>query len=440
MTDHDMASGALALTEEMWAALAGDHDLIGQLDFTNLGAAPGVFPAADFAAASVAAAGLAVAELAAELSGAPPRITVDQRLAAFWFASSVRPLGWRPPPPWDPVAGDYHARDGWIRLHTNAPRHCQAALTVLGAPEDKAAVADAVAGWTVDDLETQVVQAGGCAAAMRSIEAWRAHPQGRAVANEPLIAIERRPAPAFPDWTPTQARPLAGLKVLDMTRILAGPVATRFLAGFGAQVLRLDPPDWEEASLAPEVTLGKRCARLDLKTAEGRSRFEQLLSEADLLVHGYRPDAMEDLGLGAQARRGFAPDLIEVTLDAYGWTGPWAGRRGFDSLVQMSAGIAEAGMSRTGAAAPKPLPFQALDHATGYLMAAAAVRAVLARAKGEGAASVRLSLARTAQALIETPAAEPLPALAPETPADWTDQVEHTTWGEARRLRPPLHL
>jgi CoA-transferase family III len=440
MTDENDAAGAQPLAKQMWEALGGAPELADRLAFVGAGALPSAFPVSDFAAASISAAGLAVAELAAAESGVAPRVVTDRRLASFWFAWSLRPIGWAPPPPWDPVAGDYRTLDGWIRLHTNAPRHRAAALDVLGVEADRSAVAQAVSLWKSDELEDRVVNAGGCAAAMRSIKAWRLHPQGRAVSAEPLVRIERRPAPPIPGWQPTPARPLAGLKVLDLTRVLAGPVATRFLAGFGAEVLRIDPPDWDEPGVVPEVTLGKRCARLDLGDQTGLAVFERLLSQADLLVHGYRPDALEQLGIGADRRRQLAPHLIEVTLDAYGWSGPWTGRRGFDSLVQMSAGIAEAGMRWKDSDRPTPLPVQALDHSTGYLMAAAAVRGVLSRLKGEGASTSSLSLARTAQALAEASPRPERPAFAPDMPADLMDGIELTSWGEARRLRPAVSL
>jgi hypothetical protein len=126
--------------------------------------------------------------------------------------------------------------------------------------------------------------------------------------------------------------------------VLADPVASRFLAAYGANVLRIDPPGWEEPGVVPEVTLGKRCARLDLRRAEDRATFEALLSEADILLHGYRPSALDRLGFDSGTRCGLSPGLIAVCLCAYGWSGPWAARRGFDSLVQMSTGIADAGM------------------------------------------------------------------------------------------------
>lgn len=148
---------------------------------------------------------------------------------------------------WDAVAGDYKAADGWIRLHTNLPRHRSAALKVLGTRPEREAVAKAVRSWAISDLETAVVAEGGVAAAMRSRAEWLDHPQGRAVSRDPLIGwqgpryVNLRDRPRA-----TADRPLAGLRVLDLTRVLAGPVSTRTLAGFGAEVLRIDPPGWDE--------------------------------------------------------------------------------------------------------------------------------------------------------------------------------------------------
>ncbi|NGM35228.1 CoA transferase [Methylobacterium sp. MA0201] len=407
---------------------------------TGTGALPSVYPVGDLAAASVAAAGLALAELVATRFGGRPGVTVERRLAAQWFSRSLDPQGWQPPPLWDPVAGDYRAADGWIRLHTNAPHHRDAALRVLGTAPDRAAVAAAVARRPAEELEAAVVAEGGCAAAMRSAEAWAAHPQGAAVAQEPLLSWE--PGEAGPDGLAEARpeRPLAGLRVLDLTRVLAGPVATRFLAGYGATVLRLDPPHWDEPGVVPETTLGKACARLDLKEPEGRARFGILLASTDVLVHGYRPDALAGLGLDAAARARLRPGLVDVSLDAYGWTGPWRARRGFDSLVQMSCGIAEAGMRRAGADRPVPLPVQALDHATGYLMAAAVLRGLTRRlVTGRGSAA-QAALARTACLLTGAPPAPPGAAPVPPTRADYAEAPEPTAWGPALRLRPPLVL
>lgn len=426
------------LLDAAWSALDLPSSALDAVQITGQGELPSWFATTGLAAASVATAALAVQQLMVAQGRAPAGVTVDQRLASMWFSWSIQAVGWERPPLWDAIAGDYATADGWIRLYTNAPHHRLAALAALGCADDREAVARTVGGWRAQELEEAVVAHGGCAAMMRSMAAWQAHPQGRAVTAEPLIAFSSHAqASGRREWAWTASRPLAGLKVLDLTRVLAGPVATRFLAGYGADVLRIDPPGWNEPGVIPEVTLGKRCARLDLTQAADRATFETLLSEADVLVHGYRPAALERLGYGEAYRRQRNPSLIDVALDAYGWTGPLAGRRGFDSLVQMSCGIADHGMRQQGASKPVPLPVQALDHATGYLIAAAVVRALIARLNDGRVQQARLSLARTAQLLMDaqTPAASS--PLAATSDADYAPQLEQTEWGPARRYHPP---
>ena len=434
----DSVSVAPTFLETFCDALCFPTGTPSRVRFAGSGQLPSAFAVTDFAAAAIGAAGLAVSELIAAMFGASPEVLVDRRLASGWFGMTIRPVGWSLPPVWDPIAGDYEAHDGWIRLHTNAPHHREAALAVLGVEADKAAVADAVRQWDADALETAVVARDGCAAAMRSLADWAAHPQGAAVASEPIILSERTAAGATTPWTATRDRPLHGLRVLDCTRVLAGPVATRFLAGFGAEVLRIDPPDWDEGAVIPEVTLGKSCARLDLKTAEGRERFAALLAQSDVFVHGYRPGSLDRLGLDAAARQRLRPGLIDVSLDAYGWNGPWAGRRGFDSLVQMSAGVADKGMQVFRADRPKPLPVQALDHAAGYVMAAAVLRGLALRLADRRGFRARTSLARMALALTSVSPAGEGPAFSPFTDEDCARATETTAWGLARRLGAPL--
>ncbi len=443
---------ARALSAQMWAALGGDPARLGRLRLVGEGALPGAFAVSDFAAASVACAALAADELQALASGrrggAGAGVEVDRRLAALWFGASLRPQGWMPPPARDSLTGDYACADGWIRLHCNAPHHREAACRVLGldAGADASRATPQVAPWQGARLEQAVVEAGGCAAWMRETASWRALDQGAALRAQPLVLREPVPAaaPVAPvasgAWAPVAGRPLQGLRVLDLTRVLAGPVSTRMLAGLGATVLRIDAPQWEEPGVVPDVTRGKRCARLDLKTSQGRETFAHLLAGADVFVHGLRPGALEALGLGVAVRQGLRADLIDVSLDAYGWAGPWASRRGFDSLVQMSCGIAETGMRQAGASRPLPLPVQALDHATGYLMAGAVLRGLSLRAQGGGATRARLSLARTAELLLDSPPPEARAAHAPQAEVDLEPAIEHTPWGPARRLRAPWRI
>ena len=407
---------------------------------TSVGALPSPFAVTDLAVASIGAAGQAVAQLIQQQTGRLPGVSVDRRLASLWFSSSIRPVGWQVPPLWDPVAGDYASADGWIRLHTNAPHHRAAAERVLGRVADRTEMANKVATWNAAELEQAIVDAGGCAAQMRSWQTWQQHPQGLAVNAEPLIQRQAHDSATDKPWCGHAARPLAGIKVLDLTRVLAGPVASRFLAGLGADVLRIDSPTWNEPGVVPEMTLGKRCARLDLKSPEGRQIFEALLKDADILLHGYRADALEQMGYTLGERQHIAPGLIDVSLNAYGWSGPWRNRRGFDSLVQMSSGIAEAGMACKQADKPVPLPVQALDHATGYLMAASAIRALSERfASGRGG-SARLSLARTAKLLVDAGQVPQQAALRGEDINDKGLVVEQTAWGQAHRLLAPLSI
>ena len=418
-------------SEQISNALGKDNSPTAEIHMQSHADWPACFKVADLATDTFVA---AMQELAA-FTGAQ-NVEIDGRLVSIWFQSTLRPIGWQQASSWDALAGDYATNNGWIRLHTNAPHHKTAALRALALPVEaitRAELADAVASWPKTQLETAIVNSGGAAAAMHSLDEWAAHPQGRAVAQEPLIAWQTVNSSTV---KPITTAP----KILDLTRVLAGPVATRLLAGFGAKVLRVDPPWWNEPGLEPEVTLGKRCTGLDLTQSEDRKIFETLLKDADILVHGYRSGALQNLGYGAETLRQIAPELIDVSLTAYGWSGPWSDRRGFDSLVQMSSGIASEGMHRTGAAAPVPLPVQALDHATGYLMAAAAVRALRLRQTTGNVLSARLSLARTAALLISAGATGQTGSKVSERAEDLSQHIEQTGWGPANRVAFPARL
>ena len=442
-----MSRTAHLFLDDLGAALAVDVQTV---RFTGTGVLPGPYPMTDLGAACLAGAGAAVAGLVAgagDSGGAGPAVTVDRPLATGLFHRAARPLRAVTRSPFHPMSRDFATADGrWIRFQANYPHLRAAALAVLGTGEDGAAIASAVAGAKADELEAAVIAAGGAAAASRTTREWAAHPQGAAVAAEPLVDIaetdQRDTGRPDGDWRPLPERPLAGLRVLDMTRVLAGPMATRLLAGFGAQVLRVDPPDYDEPNGigSGDLTLGKRCAVLDLKTADGRACFAALLAGADILVHGLRPGALDGLGLDQDTRQAISPGLIEVTLSAYGWTGPWQGRRGFDTLVQNSTGMALAGGAWAGTGVPYRWPLSILDHSAGYLMAAAAVAAVARRVRtGHGSVS-RVSLARVAHWLTSGPAQDDEPPLELPLPGPLDPAVYDSPAGPVRRLRWPMRV
>ncbi|PKE28841.1 acyl-CoA transferase [Rahnella sp. AA] len=432
----------LQRTRALWVQLTGKTSLPFSLHVSGEGNLPSCYPVTPFISASVALAGLALAQLLALRHGKHDTVTVDRRLASLWSKSSIQPDGWDIPPAWDSLAGDYATADGWIRLHTNAPAHRQVVESLLGKAGTREALAQRVILWKKADLEEAVIQAGGCAAQMLSVPEWQQHVQGKSLQQEPLFQRALSPQAALPQWDLSRERPLAGVKILDLTRIIAGPVATRFLAGLGAEVLRIDPFGWDETSQEADVTLGKQCARLNLHNPQDRHRFEALLREADVIVHGYRAGALHKLGYGSEQIRALAPGLVDVCLNAYGWSGPWRERRGFDSLVQMSCGIAERGMQVSGGNRPVPLPVQALDHATGYLMAAAVLHGLAQRVETGQGSQTWLSLARTALELMKSETSAELrePEIQSATGADFSPEQEQTVWGPAWRLRPPVWL
>ncbi|HKP60970.1 MAG TPA: CoA transferase [Polyangiales bacterium] len=438
MDAHDFEAVVQRAAAEAWRSMRGAPEHLNRLQLRDASnALPSFYEVAAFASACVGVANLALAEW----SERPGPVSIDARHAALAFQCErwLTAIDWQLPAVWDPLAGDYRAADGFLRLHTNYAHHRRAVLQVLDVAPERDAVARALTTRAAEDVERDVVAVGGCAAVMRSAAAWANHPAGAAVAREPLLACEavggerRRSSRLQPE------RPLAGIRVLDLTRVIAGPVATRFLAAYGADVLRLDPPGFEEVpALLPETTAGKRCAALDLRAAPDRERFAALVAPADVLVCGLRSEALESLGFTHTSLREDNPGLIIARLDAYGWTGPWRGRRGFDSLVQMSCGIAQHGMQVSGADKPVPLPAQALDHGSGYLLAAAIIRALMQRASGGRANDIRLSLARTAAFLAALGVSDTLTGqkLTAAERAPFLEEAD-SAWGRIQRVRCP---
>jgi len=384
---------------KLWGDLGHDGAALANVELTGSEPVlPSSFAVGTALQASIAASALAAAEIWRARSGRRQRVGVDMRAAAIagrsehYLAIDGNPL----PERWDKIAGTYQCGDGrWVRLHTNLPHHRDGLLALLKCAHDKAAVAETLRGWKAFDLEETCARAGLVVTAMRSFAEWDAHPQGEAVRRLPLLSIERISDAPAAKW-PEGSRPLAGIKVLDLTRIIAGPVCGLTLAAHGADVMLVTSPNLPSfRPLVIDTGRGKLSTHIDLREAAGRQALETLLREADVIVQGYRPGAIAGLGFGPQDAARIRPGIVYVSLCAYGHEGPWAGRRGFDSLVQTASGFNAAEAEAAGIASPKPLPAQVLDHATGYLLAYGAMSALLRRAAEGGSWHVRASLAQT---------------------------------------------
>ncbi|MFF3321605.1 CoA transferase [Streptomyces sp. NPDC002889] len=398
-----MAPTSSSGTAQAWAALGGDPALLDLVTYEGHGSLPARLPVMELARSTVAVASLAAAELAARRTGCPlPAVRVDDGAVTTAFLSDrlVRVDG-AAPTTFAPLSRFWRAADGWVRTHANYPHHRARLLNALALPADAeaTAVAAAIGERRALDVEESVYAAGGLAIAARSPKEWADHPQGAAAAGHALLVMERIGAEQPPRaGGASPSLPCSGLRVLDLTRVLAGPVATRTLALLGADVLRIDAPQLPESQDAHNDTgMGKRSTRLDLGSTADRDTFEELLASADVVVTGYRPGALDRFGLSPEELAARRAGLVVARLSAWGRYGPWAQRRGFDSLVQVATGIAtvEGGQERLGT-----LPTQALDHGSGYLLAAGVLRALTEQHRAGGARLVELALSQTAAWLV----------------------------------------
>jgi crotonobetainyl-CoA:carnitine CoA-transferase CaiB-like acyl-CoA transferase len=349
---------------------------------------PSSFAVGTAAQASIAASALAAAELWCLRGGR--HAAVEFRSERYLRVDGKALAEFR-----DKIAGTYRCGDGrWVRLHTNFAHHRDGVLALLASDYDKASVEKALRGWRAEDFEEAAARAGLVVTAQRSFEEWDRHPQGIAVAALPVFSIERI-GEAPPRPLARAARPLDGVRVLDLTRIIAGPVCGRTLAAHGADVLLVTAAHLPAIEpLVIDTGRGKLSCRIDLREAAGKAALEALAREADVFVQGYRPGALQSLGFGPERMARLRPGIVCVSLCAYGHTGPWAGRRGFDSLVQTATGFNGAEAQAAGSDRPRPLPAQALDHAAGYLMAFGAITALARRCTEGGSWHVRVSLAQ----------------------------------------------
>lgn len=397
------------------------------------------------ASAALTAVGLAAADLWELRTGKRQKVSVDTRTASNALRSEryLQVDGKTAHDLWRKISGVYQTKDGrWIQLHCNFPHHAAGTLEVLDCPDDKDAVTKAVAGWNAAELEHTLAEAGMCARMLRSPEEWAAHDQAKALAELPLIEIVKI-ADSPPEPLPKAAAPLSGIRGLDLTRVLAGPVSGKLLAGFGADIMRIAGPHLPFSQpLVIDTGFGKLSAHLDLREKAGRDKLLALAREADVFTQAYRPGTIAARGFTPEALAEARPGIVCVSLCAYSHAGPWRGLRGFDSLVQTASGISYEGGEGKG---PGPLPAQALDHISGYLAAFGTMIALGRRAREGGSWLVRLSLAQTGRWIdglgrLGTIAdARKLPDPTLDDVRDLTAEVE-SPFGRLTHLKPPIGL
>ncbi len=429
----------MSLLDAAWTAL-GEHPgaLALVRDRGDTVPLDSALPVGRFVHDAIAAASLSAALLAARRTGsAVPTVELDPlRIATAVTSEKHYRHNGEPMNAWAELSGFWPAADGWLRTHANYRHHRERLVTALGLPG--LTTADDLLlhlhGRSAEVVEALVNESGGVAVRVATEAEWRASEQASIVAKQPLVGFERvgeQAAAALPD-TEVDA-PARGIRVLDLTRVVAGPTATRTLALWGADVLRVDPPQYPEIPAQHlDTGAGKRSTLIDFDATP--EILEELLAEADVVVTGYRLGALDRFGLSPDALFERHPGIILARLTAWGTQGPFAERRGFDSVVQAATGISwleSADPEGSPGRQPGALPAQALDHAAGYLLAAAIITAVRRRIDEGGSWLVETSLARVAVELLDAPR---------------TERAEHTAWlptvitrGELRTAAAATH-
>jgi crotonobetainyl-CoA:carnitine CoA-transferase CaiB-like acyl-CoA transferase len=411
---------------------------------------PTPFRIGEASTATLAAVGLAVSDLWELRTGRRQGIAIDTRQATASLRSGnyLKLDGVRVSNARNDVMGFYPAKNGrWSYVHANFPNHRAAALKVLGVPEDREAVRKAVAKWDALELEEAIIAAKGAGGMVRTMEEWAQHPQGAAVAKLPLMEIVRI-GDSPPEALPKGDRPLSGIRVLDLTRVIAGPTCARTLAEHGADVLKISGAHLPSLGRQEYDTgHGKLSAHLDLREAKDTEILRGLVRGADVFSQGYRPGTLAGRGFSPEALAKIRPGIVAVSLCAFSHVGPWASRRGFDTVIQSVSGITfrQGELFPDGAPGPQFYPVSAIDFLTGYLMAFGAMVALARRAREGGSWLVRISLAQTGRWLVgrgQVPEAELKDVPKEFTPAElerWS-MTSNTPDGRLQHLGPVIRL
>src|SRR5215813_14063133 len=401
-------------------------------------------------AAALAATGLAAADLWELRTGKRQDVAVDLRRAVASLRSGhyLQVNGAKVREDRNPVMDMYQAKAGrWSYIHANFPNHRAAALRVLGCEENREAVRRAVANWDALELEEAIIAAGGAGGMVRSMAEWERHPQAAAIASLPLMEILKI-GDSPPEELPDGNRPLSGIRVLDLTRVLAGPTCARTLAEHGADVLKITAPHIPNIGYQEYDTgHGKLSAHLDLRYPRDLEILRGLVREADVFSQGYRPGTLGNRGLSPEELIKLRPGLVYISMCAFSHVGPWASRRGFDTVIQTVSGITTRQGELFPGAEPGPqfYPVSAIDYLTGYLMAFGAMVALARRAREGGSWLVRISLAQTGRWLVgrgevPTAALKDVPKEFPQAEIDRWSIDSDAPAGKLRHLGPTVQL
>ena len=411
---------------------------------------PTSFRIGDTSTAALSAVGLAVSDLWESKTGRKQRVSVDARRATASLRSGkyMQMDGAGVSTERNMVMGTYPTKDGrWSYLHCNFPNHRAAALSVLGVNEDRDEVTKAVAKWDAFDLEEAIIEARGAGGMVRSMEEWAIHPQAAAIASLPLMDIVKI-ADSPPEPLPDGSRPLSGVRVLDLTRVLAGPTCARTLAEHGADVMKITAGHLPNIGYQEYDTgHGKLNATLDLRDGRQMETLRGLVRQTDVFSQGYRPGTLGGRGLSPEELAELRPGIVYISLSAFSHEGPWASRRGFDTVVQTVSGITQRQGELFPGAIPGPqfYPVSAIDYLTGYLMAFGGIVALNKRIHEGGSWLVRISLAQVGRWLVsqgeipETQLKDVAAEFTPEEVASWL-MVSETPMGNLGHLSPVIGL
>lgn len=377
------------------------------LDALKLGE-QGIYYQSSFKISHLAQSSIALSALAAALihsirnASTIRKVTVPLKHACLEFQTErLFSVNGKPPPStWGPIGGLHATADGHVRIHDNFPNHRLGTLSLLGLLEtaDREDVARKVKGWKKVEFENAAHKHGLAIYALRNFDDWDALPQSSAIVNFPILLqkiSDDGPKSLSSNMKKDEDRCLRGLRVVELSRVIAAPVAGNTLASHGADVLWVTSPKLPDLpSLDMNLSRGKRSVQLDLNDDKDREKLKELVKDCDVFIQGYRPSSLAVRGFSAKELAAIRPGLVYANLSAFGPEGPWSGRRGFDSLVQTATGmnVSEAEHCGDGSTA-RPMPCQALDHAGGYLLATGICAALYKKATEGGSWEVNVSLA-----------------------------------------------